>query len=104
MIIDSLDGLLEEKESIDSQIAFCKNMAMTTAKNGDRDISQMYSHIAASLMQLTETSTNQYPQIDHAPRQPQDNQKRMDQRTEPDGQHAAGNGKGFGQPQEKECP
>ena len=103
MMIIALDGLLEEKESIDSQIAFCHHMAITTAKNGDRDISQMYAHIATNLMQLTENSTNQHFQINHAPREPQNNQKRMDQGTEPDGQYAAGDGKGTGKPQKEEC-
>lgn len=103
MMIIALDGLLDEKESIDSQIAFCHHMAITTAKNGDRDISQMYVQIATSLMQLTEPSSNPQFQIDHAPRQPQDNQKRMDTGTNSNGQYAAGDGEGTGKPKEKEC-
>lgn len=104
MMIIALDGLLEEKESIDSQIAFCHHMAITTAKNGDRDISQIYVHIATNLMKLTEKSPPQKETIDDISRINQGTSDRMDKVPEQDGQHAAGNGEGTGEPQKEECP
>jgi hypothetical protein len=98
MILDGIESIIQEPEKLDSQIRFCEIRAMVSAKNGDRDISNIYNAIADNLKKMADLKPKKSLSEHDRYGSNQQHENQMDPTADQNGQHAPVSGKGTRQP------